>query len=84
MLFHTGVILTTPEWRLSFQLKTYESVEKSEYQIAAHFLSVQKWINEHVRSVLDESDAILHAKYQLIYTMGKITFVYFIFITFSS
>ncbi|XP_031638985.1 uncharacterized protein LOC116351075 [Contarinia nasturtii] len=65
-----GVILTSPEWRLSFQLKQYESIERLEFEIAAQFVSVQKWINANVRSILDESDAILHAKYQLIYTLG--------------
>lgn len=30
-----------------------------------------KWTNEHIRNILDESDAILHAKYQLIYTIGN-------------
>lgn len=66
-----GVILTTPEWRLSFQLKTYESIQKSEYETAGHFMTVLKWINTNVRSILDESDAILQAKYQLIYTLGN-------------
>ncbi|XP_055310983.1 uncharacterized protein LOC129573873 [Sitodiplosis mosellana] len=66
-----GVILTTPEWRLSFQLKTYESIQKSEYGSAEHFLDVLKWTNMNVRSILDESDAILQAKYQLIYTLGN-------------
>lgn len=32
---------------------------------------LQKWIKENVRDVLDESDEILHCKYQLIYTLGK-------------
>lgn len=66
----TGVILTLPEYRLSFQLKIYESVCKGVFDQADHFLAAHKWINENVRSILDESDAILHAKYQLIYTVG--------------
>lgn len=32
---------------------------------------MHKWIEENVRNILDESDAILHPKYQLIYTLGK-------------
>ncbi|XP_055310984.1 uncharacterized protein LOC129573874 [Sitodiplosis mosellana] len=66
-----GIILATPEWRLSFQLKTYESIQKSKYETATHFLDIHKWINMNVRSILDESDAILHAKFQLIYTLGN-------------
>lgn len=56
---------------MSFQLKIYESVQKSNNVDAGKFLKVHKWINSNVRSVLDESDAILHAKYQLIYTVGN-------------
>lgn len=33
-------------------------------------LRLYKWTNEHIRNILDESDAILHPKYQLIYTIG--------------
>ncbi|XP_031636747.1 uncharacterized protein LOC116349465 [Contarinia nasturtii] len=66
-----GVILTLPEYRLSFQLKIYESVAKHDLESAQRFLDVHQWINENVRNILDESDAILHAKYQLIYTVGN-------------
>lgn len=37
---------------------------------ALQFLTAHKWINDNVRNILDESDAILHPKYQLIYTVG--------------
>ena len=60
-----------PGYRLSFQLKIYESIQKSEYETATHFLTIHKWINFNVRSILDESDAILQAKFQLIYTLGN-------------
>ncbi|XP_055306475.1 uncharacterized protein LOC129570781 [Sitodiplosis mosellana] len=66
-----GVILTLPEYRLSFQLKIYETVKKGDINTAREFLAAHKWINANVRSILDESDAILHAKYQLIYTVGS-------------
>ncbi|XP_031637089.1 uncharacterized protein LOC116349684 [Contarinia nasturtii] len=65
-----GIILTLPEYRLSFQLKIYESIQKSDYRAAAYFLQVHKWIEANVRNILDESDAILHPKYQLVYTLG--------------
>ncbi|XP_037036477.1 uncharacterized protein LOC119074450 [Bradysia coprophila] len=66
-----GVILTVPEYRLSFQLKIYEYIRKSMLNQALQFLTAHKWLNDNVRNILDESDAILHPKYQLIYTVGE-------------
>ncbi|XP_055297736.1 uncharacterized protein LOC129566134 [Sitodiplosis mosellana] len=66
-----GVILTLPEYRLSMQLKAYESIQKGEIEAAKHFLHVHKWLNANVRNILDESDAILQSNYQLIYTVGN-------------
>lgn len=68
-----------PEYCLSFQLKIYESISvqlQSEdgnpnFETANNLMNVLKWTNSNVRTILDESDAILHAKYQLIYTVGK-------------
>lgn len=67
-----GVVMTLPEYRLSFQLKIYEAARKGETAKASatNFLKVHDWLNRNVRHVLDESDAILDAKYQLIYTVG--------------
>lgn len=60
-----------PEYRLSFQLKIYEMTQNQEKTGAAkQMLGVHKWINENVRNILDESDEILQAKYQLVYTVG--------------
>lgn len=56
---------------MSFQLKIYESVAKSDPSSAQRFIEAHQWINENVRNILDESDAILHVKYQLIYTVGN-------------
>lgn len=66
-----GTIITLPEYRLSFQLKMYESVLKGNLTKSAIFLETHKWLNQNIRNILDESDAILHAKYQLIYTCGE-------------
>lgn len=66
-----GVILTLPEYRLSFQLKMYESIQRSDIDMSRSILEVLKWSNENVRNILDESDAILQPKYQLIYTVGN-------------
>ena len=37
---------------------------------ASEWLSLQKWITSHARDILDESDEILHARFQLVYTIG--------------
>lgn len=60
-----------PEYRLSLQLKAYESIQKRDFEAAKRFLDVHKWLNANVRNILDESDAILQANYQLIYTVGN-------------
>lgn len=66
-----GVIITLPEYRLSLQLKMYEASRKKEFKMASVLLQTHKWLNKNVRNILDESDAILAAKYQLIYTVGE-------------
>lgn len=48
----------------------YEWIQKN-IDVSMKFLNVLKWINVNVRNILDESDAILHPKYQLIYTVGN-------------
>lgn len=53
------------------QLKVYESIQKRDFEAAKNFLNVHKWLNANVRNILDESDAILQANYQLIYTVGN-------------
>ena len=34
------------------------------------WVKLQKWIDSHARDILDESDEILHSRFQLIYTIG--------------
>lgn len=55
---------------MSFQLKIYEAASKGDTKCAETLLDTHKWLNENVRNILDESDAILQPKYQLIYTLG--------------
>lgn len=71
LTFAKGVIISLPEYQLSFKLKTYESIQKKEFDAAQKLLTVQNWLNSNIRSILDESDAILHPKYQLVYTVGS-------------
>lgn len=56
---------------MSFQLKLYETAQKGNADISTNLLKIQQWINQNTRTILDESDAILHPKYQLIYTIGN-------------
>lgn len=44
---------------------------REETDAGKRFLDVHKWINTNVRNILDESDAILQANSQLIYTVGN-------------
>lgn len=67
----TSDIMSLPQYQPSFQLKMYESIRKHELDLAEQYLSIQKWLNSNIRSIFDESDAILQQKYQLIYTVGN-------------
>ena len=42
----------------------------SAFDDASKWVSLQQWIHSNVRDILDESDEILHARFQLIYTIG--------------
>lgn len=66
-----GVVMTLPEHQLSFQLKIYETARKCNVELSKLLLNTFEWLNKHVRSVMDESDAILQPKYQLVYTIGE-------------
>ncbi|CAF1553208.1 unnamed protein product, partial [Adineta ricciae] len=43
----------------------------SEFDASRSMLTMQRWLKKHTRDILDESDEILHVKYQLIYTVGS-------------
>ena len=38
--------------------------------VAPKLLKLQKWLHSHARDILDESDEILHTRFQLIYAIG--------------
>ncbi|UJR19100.1 hypothetical protein I4U23_022231 [Adineta vaga] len=69
-LHNCDVILTSPEDILSFDLLTLDKCRREEYDISRSILIMQRWLKQYIRDVLDESDEILHVKYQLIYTIG--------------
>ncbi|CAF3218262.1 unnamed protein product, partial [Rotaria socialis] len=64
------IILTSPEDILSFDLLTIDKCRRNEFDTGRSMLTVQRWLKNYARDVLDESDEILHVKYQLIYTVG--------------
>lgn len=68
-----GILLAQPEHVLSFKLMGIDkliSAKPEESQVAQQLRSQQEWITDHARDILDESDEILHARYQLVYTVG--------------
>ena len=69
-LKNCDVVLTSPEDILSFDLLTIDKCRRQEWDVGRSMLSVQRWLKNYSRDVLDESDEILHVKYQLIYSVG--------------
>ncbi|CAL8134338.1 unnamed protein product [Orchesella dallaii] len=67
---HKGVIMTLPEYRLSFRLMMYNYYLQKKYASAFQVYNIEKWLRQHVRDIVDESDEIFSVKYQLIYTTG--------------
>lgn len=69
-----GVLVIQPEHILSFKLIGLDYlISRSRSPNAALAISLwesQRWISTLSRDVLDESDELLHARYQLIYTVG--------------
>ncbi|CAF5009351.1 unnamed protein product, partial [Rotaria socialis] len=49
---------------------TIDKCRRNEFDTGRSMLTVQRWLKNYARDVLDESDEILHVKYQLIYTVG--------------
>lgn len=65
-----SVILTLPEYILSFKLKGIEHCfeEKNE---SKDLIDIQEMYEANSRDILDESDEILSVNYQLIYSIGN-------------
>ena len=70
-----GILVAQPEHILSFKLMVIDrqisSVSPPDSRVAQELHQTQTWLDSTSRDVLDESDEILHVKYQLIYTMGE-------------
>jgi len=69
-----GVLVTQPEHILSFRLMVIDRVLSSGAPLDPASLELQRvqaWLNSISRDILDESDELLHVRYQLIYTVGE-------------
>ncbi|KAJ8581464.1 hypothetical protein M405DRAFT_777420 [Rhizopogon salebrosus TDB-379] len=76
-----GILLVQPDHLMSFKLMAVDSQLPPRTWIVDHPLSprtevadamlqAQLWLDSHTRDILDESDEILHVRYQLVYTVG--------------
>jgi Protein of unknown function (DUF3638) len=71
-----GVLVVQPEHILSQKLMYIDILltsngNRGSLSIAEELGILQDWVSQRSRDVLDESDEILHVRYQLIYTAGK-------------
>ena len=67
-----GILVVQPEHILSLRLVSVEKQlpQAKDGQLAELLLKLQRWLHSHSRDILDESDEILHVRYQLVYTIG--------------
>jgi hypothetical protein len=73
-----GVLVTQPEHILSQKLMHMDcllmsNTNREKNAMARELGALQDWVAERSRDVLDESDEILHVRYQLLYTSGEHT-----------
>ncbi|KAI9453949.1 hypothetical protein BJY52DRAFT_1427406 [Lactarius psammicola] len=71
-----GVLLVQPEHLLSQKLMCIDTLVTSDdgrekLSTASQLKDLQRWLAKVSRDVLDESDEILHVRYQLVYTAGE-------------
>ncbi|KAF8962069.1 hypothetical protein BDZ97DRAFT_1759482 [Flammula alnicola] len=69
-----GVLVTQPEHILSFRLMVIDRTLSSgspPNHVAQELKETQAWLASTSRDILDESDELLHVRYQLIYTMDQ-------------
>lgn len=71
-----GILVIQPEHILSLKLMaidriTVTSASTQTAKLATALWDTQAWLTNNSRDVLDESDEILHMRYQLIYTIGQ-------------
>ncbi|QRV77956.1 kinase-like protein [Ceratobasidium sp. AG-Ba] len=70
-----GILLVQPEHILSFQLMGVDQLlsasTQKELATSSKLREMDAWLFKNARDVLDESDEILHVRYQLVYTVGE-------------
>jgi hypothetical protein len=71
-----GVLVVQPEHILSQKLMHIDFLLMSDgnaekYSVAHELKVLQDWVTKVSRDVLDESDELLHVRYQLVYTAGE-------------
>ncbi|KAK7032650.1 hypothetical protein VNI00_012915 [Paramarasmius palmivorus] len=67
-----GIWVVQPEHILSFKLMGIDkSLVSRDNAVAQSLIQLQHWLNLRSRDILDESDEILHIRYQLVYTVGQ-------------
>ena len=66
-----SVMITKPEYIKSFFLKYFEAAVNKQTKLAGLFGEVLNLDLARCRDIIDEADAILHFKSQLIYTLGN-------------
>ncbi|THH04618.1 hypothetical protein EW146_g10133, partial [Bondarzewia mesenterica] len=70
-----GIWVVQPEHMLSFKLmgihRLLSSTTSQEQIIAKSLHRSQNWLTKTSCDILDESDEILHVRYQLVYTIGE-------------
>ncbi|EIW76859.1 hypothetical protein CONPUDRAFT_168597 [Coniophora puteana RWD-64-598 SS2] len=65
-----GVLIIQPEQILSLKLRTIECQMSTDLSLCESMTRIQTFLFQHARDMLDESDEILHVRYQLVYTAG--------------
>ena len=70
MFRNQGVILTMPEYLLSFHLSGLQQLSNGRFEQAACMMKLKTWLTSKCRDILDESDHMLAVKTQLIYPSG--------------
>src|SRR5690606_7225184 len=67
-----SILLTLPEHLLSLKLMCLEKLMQGDTisSLSKSLLGTQEWLDKNTRDILDESDEVLHIRYQLIYTLG--------------
>ncbi|KAI9447738.1 hypothetical protein H4582DRAFT_2137682, partial [Lactarius indigo] len=71
-----GVLVTQPEYLLSQKLMCIDTLlasrdDHKKHSVANELKALHDWLAKASRDVLDESDEILHVRYQLVYTEGE-------------